>query len=160
MNRKHYLDEEWKPIKDYEGLYDVSNYGRIRSHDYCKKGITQILKTHARVGYYIKVGLRDRDGKIRYYRVHRLVAIAFLPPPQEGQIQVEHLNCDMQDNRVENLRWASPKGNMANPLTRLNLSIGHMFPSDETRARMSAGQKRRFAYERETKTGRYAPSCA
>ena len=157
MNRKYYLDEEWRPIQEYEGLYDVSNYGRVRSYDYYKKGNTQILQTQAIKGYYIKVGL-SKNGQKRYFRVHRLVAIAFLPPPQEGQTQVEHLNCDKQDNRVENLRWTSPKGNMANPLTRLNLSIGHMCPSEETRARMSAGQKKRFAYERATKTGRYAPS--
>lgn len=159
MNRKHFLDEIWKPIQGYEGIYDVSNYGRVRSHDYYKKGVTQILQTQATKGYYVKVGLR-KDGQKRYYRVHRLVAIAFLPPPQEGQTQVEHLNCDKRDNRVENLRWTNPKGNMANPLTRLNLSISHMCPSDEIRAHYSAGQKKRFARERATKTGRYAPSRA
>lgn len=157
MNRKYYLDEVWKPIKDYEERYDVSNYGRVRSHDYRKSGITQVLRTHASKGYYVKVGLR-KEGKIRYFRVHRLVAIAFLPPPQSGQTQVEHIDCDKHNNKVENLRWTHPKGNMANPLTRYHLSIGHMCPSDETRARMSAGQKRRFARERATKTGRYAPS--
>ncbi len=136
-------------------MYDVSNYGRIRSHDYRKRGELKILRARATKGYYVKVGLR-KEGKIRYYRVHRLVAIAFLPEPLSGQTQVEHLNCDKRDNRVENLRWCCPKGNMANPLTRLNLSIGHMCPSKETRARMSAGQKRRFARERETRTGRYA----
>lgn len=157
MNRKYYLDEIWKPIRDYEGLYDVSNYGRVRCHDYYKKGITQILQTNATKGYYVKVGLR-KNGQKRYFRVHRLVAIAFLPSPQEGQTQVEHLNCDKRDNRVENLRWCSPKGNMANPITRYRLSISHMFPSDEIRAHYSAGQKKRFARERATKTGRYAPS--
>ena len=157
MNRKYYLNEIWLPIKGYEGLYDVSNFGRIRSHDYGKKGITKILKTQAFKDYYIKVGLR-KDGKIRYYRVHRLVAIAFLPAPQEGQTQVEHLDCDKHNNKVENLRWTHPKANMANPLTRYHLSIGHMCPSEETRVRMSAGQRKRFARERETKTGRYAPS--
>lgn len=155
MNRKYYLDEKWLPIQGYEGLYDVSNYGRIRSHDYRKKGVTQILRTHASKGYYVKVGLR-KDGKKRYFRVHRLVAIAFLPPPQSGQTQVEHVNCDKRDNRVQNLRWCSPKGNMANPQTRYHLSISHMCPTPEVRARMSAGQKRRFARERATKTGRYA----
>lgn len=155
MNRKFYLDEKWLPIHGYEGLYDVSNYGRIRSHDYRKRGVTQILRTHASKGYYVKVGLR-KDGKKRYFRVHRLVAIAFLPPPQSGQTQVEHINCDKRDNRVQNLRWCSPKGNMANPQTRFHLSISHMCPTPEVRARMSAGQKRRFARERETRTGRYA----
>ena len=61
MNRKYYLDEKWLPIQGYEGLYDVSNYGRIRSHDYRKRGVTQILRTHASKGYYVKVGLRKYD---------------------------------------------------------------------------------------------------
>lgn len=155
MNRKYYLDEEWLPIQGYEGLYDISNYGRVRSHDYKKRGETRILSTHARLGYYVKVGLRTGNTR-RYYRVHRLVAAAFLPPPQEGQTQVEHLNCDIRDNRVSNLRWTHPKGNMANPLTRYHMSISHLCPPPEIRARYSAGQKRRFARERETKTGRYA----
>lgn len=157
MNRKYYLNEIWKPIKGYEGLYEVSDYGRVKSLNYRKKGDSKILQTHARIGNYVKVGLRKGD-KVKYYRIHRLVAIAFLSPPQEGQTQVEHINCDKHDNRVQNLRWCSPKGNMANPLTRYHLSISHKFPSSEVRARYSAGQKRRFARERATKTGRYAPS--
>ena len=158
MNRKYYLGEIWQPIKGYEGLYEVSNFGRVRSLNYKGTGMVKILQTHARLGYYIKVGLR-KDGKVRYFRVHRLVAIAFLPPPQSGQTQVEHINCDKRDNRVQNLRWCTPKGNMANPQTLYHLSISHQCPPAEVRARMSAGQKRRFARERETRTGRYAPSC-
>ena len=158
MNRKYYLDEEWRPIQGYEGLYDISNYGRVRSYDYRHRGIEKILKTRASKGNYVKVSLR-KEGKMKCYRIHRLVAIAFLPPPQEGQTQVEHCNCDKHDNRVQNLRWTHPKGNMANPLTRYHLSISHLCPPPEVRARMSAGQKKRFARERETKTGRYAP-CA
>lgn len=155
MNRKYYLDEVWRPIRGYEGLYDVSNYGRVRSYDYRKKGTLQILRTHASIGHYVKVGLR-KNNKVRYFRVHRLVAIAFLPSPQKGQTQVEHISCDKRDNRVQNLRWTHPKGNMANPLTRYHLSLSHLNPSPQQRARMSAGQKRRFARERETRTGRYA----
>ena len=158
MNRKYYLGEIWQPIKGYEGLYEVSNFGRVRSLNYKGTGMVKILQTHARLGYYIKVGLR-KDGKVRYFRVHRLVAIAFLPPPQSGQTQVEHINCDKRDNRVQNLRWCTPKGNMANPQTLYHLSISHQCPPADVRARMSAGQKRRFARERETRTGRYAPSC-
>lgn len=156
MNRKYYLDEVWRPIQGYE-IYDISNYGRVRSHDYKKKGILQILRTRAMLGHYVMVGLRKGD-KVHYFRVHRLVAIAFLPPPLSGQTQVEHINCDKRDNRVQNLRWCSPKGNMANPLTRYRLSISHLNPSPQQRARMSAGQKCRFARERETRTGRYAVS--
>ena len=155
MNTKYLINEQWLSIKGYEGLYEVSNYGRVRSLNYRKKGVRKVLKCHARLGYYIKTSL-VKDGVRKYYRVHRLVAQAFLPQPMEGQTQVEHINTDKRDNRVQNLRWVSPKGNMANELTRYHLSMSHQNPSPETRKRMSEGQKRRFQRERKTRTGRYA----
>ena len=155
MNIKYLVNEKWLPIKGYEGLYEVSNYGRVRSLNYRKKGVRKVLKCHARLGYYIKTSL-VKDGVRKYYRVHRLVAQAFLPQPMEGQTQVEHINTDKRDNRVQNLRWVSPKGNMANELTRYHLSISHQNPSPEKRKRMSEGQKKRFARERATGTGRYS----
>lgn len=155
MNVKYLVGEQWLPIKEYEGLYEISNYGRVRSLNYRNKGIRKVLSCHARQGYYIKVAL-VKEGSTKYYRVHRLVAQAFLSPPTEKQTQVEHINTNKRDNRVENLRWCSPKGNMANELTRFHLSLGHSNPSPETRKRMSEGQKRRFARERATGTGRYA----
>lgn len=155
MNIKYLVNEKWLPIKGYEALYEVSNYGRVRSLNYRKIGVRKVLKCHARLGYYIKTSL-VKDGVRKYYRVHRLVAQAFLPQPMEGQTQVEHINTDKRDNRVQNLRWVSPKGNMANELTRYHLSISHQNPSPETRRRMSEGQKKRFARERATGTGRYS----
>lgn len=155
MNIKYLVNEKWLPIKGYEGLYEVSNYGRVRSLNYRKKGARKVLKCYARLGYYIKTSL-VKDGVRKYYRVHRLVAQAFLPQPMEGQTQVEHINTDKRDNRVQNLRWVSPKGNMANELTRYHMSISHQNPSTVTRQRMSKAQKIRFQRERETKTGRYS----
>ena len=155
MNVKYLINERWIPIKGYERLYEISSYGRVRSLNYRNKGIRKVLTCHAKQGYYIKVAL-VKDGASKYYRVHRLVAQAFLPEPLEGQTQVEHINTNRRDNRVENLRWCSPKGNMANELTRYHLSIGHSNPSSETRRRMSEGQKRRFARERAMGTGRYS----
>lgn len=159
MNVRHLINEQWLPIKGYEGLYEISSYGRVRSLNYRNKGIRKVLSCHARVGYYIKVSL-VKDGVSKYYRVHRLVAQAFLPEPLEGQTQVHHKNGDKRDNRVldgySNLEWVSPRGNMADELTRYHLSTSHQNPSSETRRRMSEGQKKRFARERATRTGRYA----
>lgn len=159
MNVKYLINERWLPIKGYEGLYEISNYGRVRSLNYRNKGVRKVLSCHARLGYYIKVSL-VKDGVSKYYRVHRLVAQAFLPEPLEGQTQVHHKNGDKRDNRVldgySNLEWVSPQGNMADGLTRYHLSIGHSNPSPDTRRRMSEGQKKRFARERATRTGRYA----
>lgn len=94
-------------IRGYEGLYEISNYGRVRILYYRKTGKRKVLKCHARLGYYMKTSL-VKDGVRKYYRVHRLVAQAFLPPPKEGENQVEHINTDKRDNRVQNLRWVSP----------------------------------------------------
>ena len=159
MNVRHLINEQWLPIKGYEGLYEISSYGRVRSLNYRNKGVRKVLSCHARLGYYIKVSL-VKDGVSKYYRVHRLVAQTFLPEPLEGQTQVHHKNGDKRDNRVldgySNLEWVSPQGNMADELTRYHLSIGHSNPSPDTRRRMSEGQKKRFARERATRTGRYA----
>ena len=159
MKVKYLINERWLPIKGYEGLYEISSYGRVRSLNYRNKGIRKVLSCHARLGYYIKVSL-VKDGVSKYYRVHRLVAQTFLPEPLEGQTQVHHKNGDKRDNRVldgySNLEWVSPQGNMADELTRYHLSIGHSNPSPDTRRRMSEEQKKRFARERATRTGRYA----
>ena len=99
MNVRHLINEQWLPIKGYEGLYEISSYGRVRSLNYRNKGVRKVLSCHARLGYYIKVSL-VKGGVSKYYRVHRLVAQAFLPPPLKGQTQVHHKNGDKRDNRV------------------------------------------------------------
>ena len=74
--------EEWKPIKDYEGLYEVSNLGRVRGLDRKVENRTNIVKGRilklktTRLGYYA-VSLQNQ--KIKWYTVHRLVAQAFIP---------------------------------------------------------------------------------
>ena len=84
MNVKYLINERWLPIKGYEGLYEISSYGRVRSLNYRNKDIRKVLTCHARLGYYIKVSL-VKGGVSKYYRVHRVAAQAFLPEPLEGQ---------------------------------------------------------------------------
>ena len=136
---KLYLNELWKPIKGYEDMYMVSNYGRIMCLNYHGRRIIRILRLTAKPNHYIKVGLR-KDGKTRTFSVHRLVAAAFLPLPQPGGNQVDHINGDKQDNRAINLRYVNPKTNSNNP----NTLHGGYHLSDEVRARMSTAQKKRF----------------
>lgn len=133
--------EEWKPIAGYEGLYEVSNYGRIASLNYLKKGKRVILKLSAKTRY-IKVTLRDANGKWKTHWVHRLVGFAFLPPPKKGEY-IDHINGNKQDNRAENLRWASPKENSNNPNTKANRA--KRYHREGEFERRSAGQKRRWA---------------
>ena len=101
--------EEWRPIKDYEGLYEVSNMGRVRSLDRIiidSKGRKhpfegKIMKLQSDRYGYLYISL-NKNGK-RKFKVHRLVAEAFISNP-EGKKHVDHINTNKEDNRVENLR--------------------------------------------------------
>ena len=105
------LNIEWKPIKGYEGLYEVSNDGRVRrlrftngSHDFEKvRECKQTLNTWG----YMTVNL-SKNGKGSTKRVHRLVANAFLG---ESNLQIDHIDGNKQNNRLDNLEYVTPKEN-------------------------------------------------
>lgn len=114
------MKEIWKDIKDYEGLYQVSNFGRVRSlNHYIKqknnskklyKG--QILKPHSNHsgnGYYI-IGL-FKNNKRKSFLVHRLVAEAFIDNP-ENKPEVNHKDGITINNSVDNLEWATRREQM------------------------------------------------
>ena len=109
-------EEIWKPIKDYEGLYEVSNLGRVKSLNYRKTGKEKILKNMKNNNGYLVVGL-TKNGKRKNYLIHRLVAEAFIPNT-EGKPHIDHINTIKNDNSVENLRWVTNKENNNNPLTK------------------------------------------
>ena len=105
--------EYWKPVVGYEGLYEVSNWGRVKS---IKFGKEIILTQHIRCGYYI-VSLW-KNGKGKTYSVHRLVAEAFLEIPEELRhlegtryLQVNHKDEDKNNNNIDNLEWCDAKYN-------------------------------------------------
>ena len=108
-----------------------------------------VLTTKSR---YIKVSLR-KNGSTKTYWVHRLVAIAFLPSPQQGRNQVNHINGIKTDNRVENLCWCTPKENSNNPSTKQNYF--KRYHKEGEWQRRSSGQRRRYERERLNQTGKY-----
>lgn len=100
------MDEVWKDIEGYEGLYQVSNLGRVRSLKFNK---TKILK-QGNVNGYKRVVL-SKNGKRKNYFVHRLVAMAFISNPNNLSI-VNHKDENPSDNNVNNLEWCTQKYNI------------------------------------------------
>lgn len=102
------MKEIWKDIKEYEGLYQVSNFGRIKSLP--RKGTyARILKPSTNKDGYLQVHL-CKNGKLKTFLVHRLVAEAFLDNPNNLP-QVNHKDENPQNNNVENLEFCSAKYN-------------------------------------------------
>ena len=95
--------EIFKPI-DLNPKYSVSNFGRVRNNKTNKILSPRNLQGYQRVAFYV-------DGKPTDFRIHRLVAKAFIPNP-ENKPQVNHINGDKTDNRVENLEWVTNSENI------------------------------------------------
>lgn len=96
---------EWRPVPGYEGIYEVSDRGRIRT---IETGLihNRPVSPHG----YVVVTLH-KNGVPKSWRVHRLVALAFLPNP-ENKPDVNHIDCDRANNVLSNLEWATKIENM------------------------------------------------
>lgn len=104
--------EIWEDIKEFEGLYQISNLGNVKSlKRKCKNRVCEekILSPYHAKGY-LKINL-FKEAKCKSMFVHRLVAQAFIPNPNNFP-QVNHKNEKRDDNRVENLEWTDNKENM------------------------------------------------
>ena len=124
--------EKWKDVNKYEGIYCVSNLGRIASLGRYKSAKNngfawiepRILKEKTtRLGYK-EVSL-SRNGTTKRFSVHRLVALSFIPNPL-GLPQIDHIDGVKSNNKVSNLRWCTAKENMQNPITKEVLKATHL----------------------------------
>lgn len=102
-------DEQWRPIKGYEGLYEVSSLGRVKSLNYNHTGAEKIMKPGKDKHGYLLVQL-CKDGKIKGLLVHRLVAAAFIPNPNNYPY-INHKDETPLNNCIKNLEWCTAKYN-------------------------------------------------
>ena len=126
------MNEAWQPVPGYEGLYEVSDQGRVRSLD-------REIEKRGRAGVLMNLQLRGRvlkpqmdgnvrlfvtlskDGKCKPQRVHKLVAHAFLGTKPEG-LQINHIDGDCQNNAASNLEYCTASENMKHAV-RLELVV-------------------------------------
>ena len=136
------MEEEWRPIKNYEGLYEISNLGRVKSLNYRRTGKENVLKPRKqKKGGYLQIIL-CKNGMKKMVSVHRLVAEAFIPNP-DNKPCIDHINTIRDDNRVENLRWTTYEENMNNELTKEHRSdsLKDREFSEEHRRKISEGKQ-------------------
>ena len=107
------MEELWKPIPDFDGMYEISNMGRVKSCKRTRKSKAgsisnvqeRILKQRSDKNGYKEVAL-SKDGKLHYFRCHRLVADAFIPNLNHFPV-INHKDEDVTNNIVSNLEWCS-----------------------------------------------------
>lgn len=106
------MKEIWKDIEGYEGYYQISNYGRVKSLERYKSNYSKLQLVPERIlsqgtkenGYKVIILYKDNKGKNNY--IHRLVAQAFLPNPND-LATVNHKDGNKANNHLSNLEWAS-----------------------------------------------------
>ena len=124
--------EIWKDIKDYEGFYQVSSVGRVRSmgNGGSNNSKERILKPYK--NEYLMVNL-FKNGKRTPFLIHRLVAEAFIPNIDNKPF-IDHIDTNPSNNKIENLRWVTQKENLNNPLTinKFKSRIGKLHPKHKS----------------------------
>lgn len=120
-----FAGEIWKDVVGYEGLYSISSFGRLVCHE------RYITDKNGHKHYLKRCLIKTKKGKVYYstslylngvrkcFYIHRLVAESFIPNP-DNKPCVDHIDCNVDNNSVENLRWVTQRENVYNPLTRIH----------------------------------------
>lgn len=113
------MDEVWKDVPGFEGRYQVSNLGQVKSLERkvksCKGEKTvysRILRPFVDPKGYCRITIRDLQNHKYCFQIHRLVAKAFIPNP-DNKPQVNHKNGNKTDNNIENLEWVTSRENIS-----------------------------------------------
>lgn len=115
------MNEIWKDIPGYNGKYQVSNYGMIRSFTKKSKGKTLKISRKAKGYYYAHLS----NGVSKLLSVHRIVASCFLPF-EEGKNEVNHKDFNPSNNRVDNLEWTTRQENLAKSYEAGRFAVGEV----------------------------------
>ena len=128
--------EKWKDIPEYEGRYKISSLGRVKSYinNFGKKYKTpKMLSISVNKGYcFVRL---QKNGTVKNKLVHRLVAQSFIPNP-DNKKEVNHINGDKSDNRLDNLEWSTRSEN-----------ISHMYKELGYKACGGLGKKKTMCIE-------------
>jgi hypothetical protein len=118
------MEEVWVRVSGYENYYEVSNFGRVKSYHRYKEG--KLLKFNKNHFGYLSVAL-IKNGQVKLTKVHRLVAKEFLKNPQNLP-QVNHIDEDVTNNRVDNLEWCTASYNINYGTRNLKMAITQSTP--------------------------------
>ena len=135
------MSKKWKDISGYEGYYQVSNFGEVRTvgHKYQRKGFHKIKLHNNRNGYWLAD--LHKNNLYKSKAIHRLVAKAFIPNPNNFP-EVNHIDGNKANNCVDNLEWVSKSQNKWHACNVLgqrtnrikDFSTGNVFPSQKSAA--------------------------
>lgn len=144
------ITEVWKPIVGYEGYYEISSFGRVKTverkipHPSLVNGAKyktireRIRKPNIMKGYHCVALIKDGDRKV--YRIHRLVIEHFGEHQPSDEYQVNHIDGDKSNNRIDNLEWVTP---LENTRHAIETGLRHE-PDEETKRKMGEATKRRW----------------
>lgn len=131
--------EEWRPVPDYEGLYEVSNHGRVLSlpRETTRGGVMGLISNSS---YFLVV--LCKDGKKSRFYIHRLVLFAFAGPCPPG-FECRHLDGDPSNNSFSNLRWGTKKENSADRI----IHGTHLSGERITNSKLTSSQVRTIKFK-------------
>lgn len=165
--------ERWLPVPGYEGVYEVSDLGRVRSltryirHSsgspkiHRGRHLNRVPSDKSNPKSYLRVGI-GRDGKLRARDVHALVLEAFVGPRPPG-MQCCHYNGNPRDNRLSNLRWDAPSGNKMDDVrngvhfnaSKASCPQGHEYTPENTKVHKKTGHRHCRECQRQDQRARY-----
>lgn len=170
--------EKWVDIKGFENLYQISNYGNIRSKDRYKRNNSgtmllkgRILKPIANNSGYLRIQLVSLQGDKKRFFVHRLVATHFLSIPSDPNKNiVNHIDCNPKNNNVNNLEWTTIKGNIHHAIRKGRMErtqqwLNHLREYNEKNGKsvvgtdIETGEKLYFICLNDCLKSGFQPSC-